>query len=260
MKPFWLNFFPPVYWNTPGEPGGAPGGTPPGGAPGGTPPGGAPGGTPPGGAPGGAPGGNDPAGNFPTLKPGQYNDPNNPGNGNNPDPKDKQPGGENNPPSYIGAPEGGKYADFTAPKDFTIDNALVGKFAPIAAKLGLSQVGAQELVNFYAQEVVGPQSAAFVDQIATWFGETEKDAEIGGAKFEASTQAAGRALQVFGTKGLRSLLVEYGLGNHPEVVRFFTRVGNAIGEDKGGGQGNPAAGEKDFLTLMYGPNPKAGQR
>jgi hypothetical protein len=140
------------------------------------------------------------------------------------------------------------------PEGFTIDQGLVTKFAPIAAELGLSQKGAQRLADFYAKEVVGPQSAAFVDQISNWFGETEKDPEIGGDKFEASTKAAGRALDVFGTKGLRGLLVEYGLGNHPEVVRFFTRVGNAIGEDSAaGGKGGNGQQPKDFLTLMYGP-------
>lgn len=155
---------------------------------------------------------------------------------------------------YVGPPSEGKYADFTPVEGQTIDKGLVDKFAPIAAELGLSQKGAQKLADFYAKEIVGQQSAAFVEQISTWFDETSKDKEIGGDKFTASTLNAEKALKVFGTGGLRQLMVQYGIGNHPEVVRFFARVGGAIGEDSAAG-GKPGSGAPavDFLTKMYGP-------
>ena len=131
------------------------------------------------------------------------------------------------------------------------------KFTPLANELGLSQTGAQRLADFYANEILAPQSAAFVEQISTWFKEVEADAEIGGAKFEQSTQNAQKAISVFGTPGLKSLMVQYGLGNHPEVVRFFSRVGGAISEDSaGGGTPNTAGDGQDFLTQMYGPAEK----
>ena len=38
------------------------------------------------------------------------------------------------------------------------------------------------------------------------------------------------ALARFGTPGLRAFLTESGGGNHPEVIRFMARVGNAIAE------------------------------
>lgn len=234
-----------INYNVPGDPAG---GTPPAAPPAGgapiTPPALAPtpGGTPPA----------DPA--FPTLKPVHEGTP----------PGGTPPGGTppvdpNAPPAlpyadFVGPPAEGKYADFTPVEGQTIDTALVAKFAPIANELGLSQKGAQRLADFYAKEIVGPQSATFVEQIATWFGETQADKEIGGDKFEASTISATKALDVFGTSGLKKILVQYGLGNHPEFVRFFTRVGRAIGEDAAtGGKGGQAATPVDFLTQMYGP-------
>lgn len=173
--------------------------------------------------------------------------------GGNQDGQGGQDGNQGATNEYFGAPEGGAYEDFNMPEGFSVDEGLVGKFAPIAAELGLSQAGAQKLADFYANEVVGPQSAAFVEQVSNWFDETQKDAEIGGQKFEASVDAATKALDAFGTDGLKSLLVQYGLGNHPEVVRFFARVGGAIAEDTSGGGGNNQGKEPDFLTLMYGP-------
>lgn len=259
-----IRTIPQVLWNNDGG-GGAGGGTPSGGAgpagggtpaPAGNPAGG--GGTPTPAPAGGAPGSNL-ANPFPTLKPNHQAG--NPG-GNNPPPTpdpNAPPAGEPKPyEKYHGAPEGGNYADIKVPEGYTLDKALVDKFLPIANKFNLSQEGAQELADFYVKEILGPQSAAFIEQISNWYTETEKDAEIGGAKFEASTQNASRALSVFGTPGLKQLMVQYGIGNHPEVVRFFARVGSALpAEDNaaGGKPGSPQGGA-DFLTKMYGP-PKA---
>lgn len=141
------------------------------------------------------------------------------------------------------------------PEGFTLEKPLLDKFTAFASERGLSQKAVQELADFYAKEIVGPQSASFVEQISNWFQETEKDPEIGGPKFEASVQNAARALSVFGTNGLKQLMVQYGIGNHPEVVRFFARVGSAIPAEDTSGGGKPGAGkpETDFLTKMYGP-------
>ena len=41
-----------------------------------------------------------------------------------------------------------------------------------------------------------------------------------------------KALDQFGTPELRALLNDSGMGNNPEVIRAFYRVGKAISEDK----------------------------
>ena len=52
-------------------------------------------------------------------------------------------------------------------------------------------------------------------------------AVLGTAPFVAK-----KALETFGTPELRTLLNESGMGNNPEVIRAFYRVGKAISEDK----------------------------
>ena len=68
------------------------------------------------------------------------------------------------------------------------------------------------------------------------------DAEIGGDKLPENLAVARKALETFGTPELKALLNESGLGNHPEVIRFFYRSGKAISEDRvirGGAAGQP---------------------
>ena len=62
--------------------------------------------------------------------------------------------------------------------------------------------------------------------------------------------SAVKALDTFGTPELVELLDTYGIGNNPEMIRFFKRVGEATGEDKivqaGGG------GSKSAADVLYG--------
>ena len=44
-------------------------------------------------------------------------------------------------------------------------------------------------------------------------------------------KTAKSALDTFGNDALKSLLVETGFGNHPEIIRFMYRAGKAISED-----------------------------
>lgn len=243
------------YWNTPDAGGGgAPaGGGAPGASGGGAPgAGGSPAGAGSGGQGGGTPGDGGAGGTpFPALRPNH--DAGTPGG--TPGGAGGAGGGTPEPwKEYVGAPEGGQYADITLPDGFTVEKPLLDKFTAFAAQKGLSQKAVQEFADFYAKEIVGPQSASFVEQISTWYDEVHKDAEIGGAKYEASVQNAERALSVFGTAGLKQLMVQYGIGNHPEVVRFFARVGSALPAEDNAGGGKPGAKQgTDFLTAMYGP-------
>ena len=55
---------------------------------------------------------------------------------------------------------------------------------------------------------------------------------LDGSRLKATIEAAGKAIDRFGTPGLREVLNFTGAGNHPEVVRFFARIGRAISEDQ----------------------------
>lgn len=158
------------------------------------------------------------------------------------------------PPEYFGKLEEGK--DYEAPamaEGFELDTKMFDSFKPIAKELGLNQKGVQKLAEFQAQARKAEQEA-YATTVNEWGETTKKDAEIGGAKFEASAAAANKALNVFGTEPLKALLREYGLGNHPEVVRVFARIGSAIAsEDKSPPGKQQSTEQVNTLDLFYGP-------
>lgn len=52
-----------------------------------------------------------------------------------------------------------------------------------------------------------------------------------GRDFEGNLEHAGRAVAAFGGQELGDTLEQFGLSNHPAVIRAFARVGRTMGED-----------------------------
>lgn len=132
-----------------------------------------------------------------------------------------------------GAPE--KYEDFNLPEGITVDAVAIEGFKGLAKELGLTQEAAQKLVDFQAANEAAQvkKIGEFWDkQASDWLAEAKADKEFGGAKFDESVAAANAALKQFGTPKLIEALQTYGMGNHPEVIRAFARVGQAIQNDK----------------------------
>jgi len=131
-----------------------------------------------------------------------------------------------------GAPEA--YADFTLPEGMQVNEAAATEFKEIAKGFDLTQEQAQKLVDFEtkrAAETKAGNLEAFNQKRVTWLADSKADKEIGGQKFDGSVESAKRGLAEFGTKELIGVLELYGLGNHPEIIRAFARVGEAIGDD-----------------------------
>jgi hypothetical protein len=162
-------------------------------------------------------------------------------------PEDKKP--EDDKPT--GAPE--KYEDFKLPEGMQADTPVMGEFATLAKELNLPQEAAQKLVD-----LAGKMQAGNVEQIQAhieaqgeaWGNEARADKEFGGDKFDENLAVAKRALDQFGTPELKSLLVASKMGNHPEVLRFFYRAGQAISQD-GFVPGRHGAPAGDAASVMY---------
>jgi hypothetical protein len=146
-----------------------------------------------------------------------------------------------------GAPE--KYEDFKLPEGLKADTPVMGKFASLAKELNLPQDAAQKVVD-----LAGELQQANLQELQTvieaqrekWGTESKTDKEFGGDKFDENLAVAVKARDQFGTPELKSLLNASGLGNHPEVIRLFYRVGQAISQDgfvpgRNGGAQPPAA-------------------
>jgi hypothetical protein len=127
-----------------------------------------------------------------------------------------------------GAPEA--YSDFEVPEDYGINNETLTDYQSWAKENNLTQDQAQAGVNMVTK-MQEQQVAKWVEQQQTWVSEAKSDAEIGGEKFDQNISTAVKARDSFGTSEFSEMLDSSGLGNHPEMIRFLNRVGNAISED-----------------------------
>lgn len=149
-----------------------------------------------------------------------------------------------------GAPE--KY-EFTAGEGVELDTEALKDFEPVARDLNLTNEQAQKLVDAYPKILAGVQqrqAEAWQAQTEQWAADVKADKEIGGDKLTANLSAAQRALDQFGGPVLKEYLNTTGLGNHPELVKAFVKIGKAMSEDgmvDGSNQGQRSAAE-----VLYG--------
>lgn len=176
--------------------------------------------------------------------------------------KGKEGEGEKTPEEVV--PE--KY-DLKAPEGFQLDEVLLAEFEPLAKELKLSNEGAQKLVETMMPKIVNQivenHQRQWTETVESWVGEIKSDKEIGGDGLKSSTEAAEKALAKFGTPGLSALLGHrteqnpkgLGLGNHPELVRVFARIGKAMADDTFHNSNSGASGEgKAAADVLFGGN------
>lgn len=127
------------------------------------------------------------------------------------------------------------YADFTLPEGVEVDAETLSEARTLLGDMKLPQEQAQRLVDFYAGKIrrFGEvQAESWMKLNEKWVGDFKTDREIGGDRIQETVAAATRAMDRFGTPGLREALIMTGAGNHPEVIRFVARVGRATAEDR----------------------------
>lgn len=145
--------------------------------------------------------------------------------------------------------------EFKLPDGVTLDAAAYEAFTPKFKELGLNATQAQGLVDTYMASLKSSSEAseaAFEQQTKEWEASARADAEIGGAKFDATVARSNKTMSAFGSPELVRLMNTTGFGNHPEFIRFFARVGEKISEDtlhRGGEQG---AGSRSIEERLYG--------
>lgn len=139
-------------------------------------------------------------------------------------------GPEATPETPQGAPE--KYADFVAPEGTAIDAGLIGEFSEVAKELNLPQASAQKVIDKMVPVMAKRQAQQLAEASSQWAEQSKTDKEFGGASLDENLGMAKKALDTFASPDLRKLLNESGLGNHPEIIRTFYKVGKAISEDK----------------------------
>lgn len=159
--------------------------------------------------------------------------------------------------------------ELAAPEGMTLDPESVALATPVFKELKLNNEQANKLIPVaaaFAQRIQDQANSQILAQVQAdrkaWLDTAQADPEMGGAKFPETIATAAKALDGLGfPKGhaFRNLLDESGLGNHPEMIRAWAKVGKAIGED-GFERGNAAHQPKlDKAQVLY-PNdqPKTG--
>lgn len=120
------------------------------------------------------------------------------------------------------------------PKTFEgsdIDPAFIDSYASLAKKYGMNQENATSLLKDAAEILNRMDVETVMKQRNAWAEESRNDKEFGGAALDANLAIAKKALDTYGTLEIRQLLETTGLGNNPEMIRFFWRVGRTLTED-----------------------------
>lgn len=136
-----------------------------------------------------------------------------------------------------------EYGEFVIPEGVKgiVTEEKMEEFKAFGQTNRLSQEQMQALLNYDAARTEAAQQA-HTDMVAGWVDAVEKDSELGGERQAEALKVANSAMKAFASEALQNLLEHrsadnpdgWGLGDHPEVIRFFYKVGLAMQEDKSG--------------------------
>lgn len=143
---------------------------------------------------------------------------------------------------------------FTVPEGMTLDNALVEQAMPLFKEAGIDQSQSQKFIDLYAtkmQEVEQGKLDTFNQLRQDWVKQAKSDPEYGGDKFDENIGAAKAALDKFGTPELSKLLDDFGVGDHPEMIRFMVSVGRLTQEDTPGAGAKKSVQTKSDTEILY---------
>lgn len=134
-----------------------------------------------------------------------------------------------------------------------LDADTLGKYTPVFKELGLNQEQAQKLVDLRKAELES-ETNSFNEIREGWVKSAKEDKEMGGQKFSETVSNAQQAIAKYGTPELKAVFDQYGIGDHPEMIRFAAKVGALMREDKVE-SGSPASNNSNDLIFLY-PNDK----
>tara|TARA_B100001248_G_scaffold241628_1_gene208490 strand:+ start:3841 stop:4488 length:648 start_codon:yes stop_codon:yes gene_type:complete len=153
---------------------------------------------------------------------------------------------------------------YDAPEDFEVTEEVqqqLDDFADFAQSQGISQEQFQSLIDYQQNRLANGMeavSAEYADRANSWATDTQNDAELGGEKLQENIAIAKNAMQQFMSPSMGQMLgmpseenpMGMGLGNHPEVVRLFYRIGKAM-QDSSLVVGDAKASDENALSRMY---------
>lgn len=142
--------------------------------------------------------------------------------------------------------------DLAVPDGMRLQPGQMQAFETQARELGLTGEQAQKLLET-AHSNQAEAAKRHASQVERWAEECRDDPEIGGTRFDENIGIANAALKRFDPDGrITKILNETGYGNHPDVVRLFSRIGRGIAEDAApSGSGGTQAPELSLPDRLY---------
>lgn len=155
----------------------------------------------------------------------------------------------------LGEVAAGYEAALKLPDGFTLDKAMFGKFAKIAAKAGLDNAAVQEFMGEYVSMQETAAKAPYQrwqDTQKQWRQEIANDKEIGGANLDRNLALAKKFVDSLpNAKEVRAALDFTGAGNNPAIVRAFIAAGKIISEGGPVSPGSPRGQAKSAAAVLY---------
>ena len=167
--------------------------------------------------------------------------------------KEGEPATEDTGPKDVDGKPIPETYDIKMPDGISMDKDLLAEVTPLFRDARLSPAQAQVVADAYMANQT-KAIEAHNTQVKAWAAEAKADKEFGGAKFAENMGAARKAFTEFGSERALQIFDTYGLGNNPEVLRMFVRIGKAMGEGGtilGGDGGGRVSAARDMYPDMY---------
>lgn len=128
-----------------------------------------------------------------------------------------------------------EYKDLKLPEGVVPDAPLVAAFVETVAAQGVPQAAAEAAIAALAPKVQEALQAPYKEwerQQTAWLEEINNDPVIGGEKLKPAQAKIAKLLtnQAFVSPGFLQAMLATGAGNHPEVVRTFAKLAEALTE------------------------------
>lgn len=147
--------------------------------------------------------------------------------------------------------------DLKAPENSNLSADAIEKVTALAKEKGLSNEQAQLLLNRENDAIntfKSSQEESYKSVVSGWAQQVQTDPEMGGERFNETAEGARRALKQFASPEFVKLLETTGFGNHPELVRTFSRINKQMANDKFVRGNEPASEQKSRAQKIYGGN------
>lgn len=149
-----------------------------------------------------------------------------------------------------------KVEDLKVPDGVQLNAETVKEVYEQAKELGLNKTQAQAFLEARSvtQEQVESMAKASVESLkSVWLEEFKNDPEIGGDKALETAEHAKRAVEAFATEEFRKTLDDTGFGNHPEMLRMFSKIGKKMIANDSFISGKPVStSTKSTADIFYG--------